>query len=47
VLPFVVEEIILASLTDDITESVRRIVDGCVRSFVFLVNHALPIFKLR
>jgi alpha-1,2-mannosyltransferase len=47
VLPFVVEEIILASLTDDITESVRRLVDGCMRSFLFLVNHALALFKIR
>jgi alpha-1,2-mannosyltransferase len=47
VLPFVVEEIILASLTDDITESVRRLVDGCMRSFLFLVNYALALFKIR
>jgi alpha-1,2-mannosyltransferase len=40
VLPFVAEELILASLTEDLHDSFMRLVDGTTRSFVVLVGSA-------
>lgn len=46
VLPFIAEEVLVASVTDDLAGTATRFLDGAVRSVVVLVRLEFEIFVL-